>query len=70
MNEKFLNQNIDRLDVPCAVIDKLKENGITVIKQLCSKNKTYLKNLGLASIEINKLEVELQLLGLNLNSRY
>lgn len=41
MNEKFLNQNIDRLDVPCAVIDKLKENGITVIKQLCSKNKTY-----------------------------
>ena len=67
MNEKFLNQNIDRLDVPCAVIDKLKENGI---KQLCSKNKTYLKNLGLVSVEINKLEVELQLLGLNLNSRY
>ena len=70
MNEKFLNQNIDRLDVPCAVIDKLKEHGITVIKQLCSKNKTYLKNLGLVSVEINKLEVELQLLGLNLNSRY
>ena len=70
MNEKFLNQNIDRLDVPCAVIDKLKEKGITVIKQLCSKNKTYLKNLGLVSVEINKLEVELQLLGLNLNSRY
>ena len=70
MNEKLLNQSINRLDVPCTIIDILKKNEITVLRQLCSKNKTFLKKLGLTTSNTNKLEVELQLLGLNLKTNY
>lgn len=70
MSSKYLIQSIDRLDVPTKTIDLLKKNEIEKIAQLCDKTKTYLKNLGLNSIEISKLEIELQLLGLNINSNY
>lgn len=70
MDNKYLEQNIDRLDVPTKVIDLLKENKIVKIKQLCDKTKTHLKNIGLNSIEIEKLMIELQLLGLNINTNY
>lgn len=70
MSNKYLTQNIDRLDIPTRAIDLLKENGIEKIEQLCDKKRTYLKNLGLNSIEIDKLVIELQLLGLNINSNY
>lgn len=70
MNNKYLKQNIDRLDVPMQAINLLKENGIEEIKQLCNKTKTNLRNIGLNNAEINKLEIELQLLGLDINSNY
>ena len=70
MSSKYLKQSIDRLDIPTKAIDLLKKNGIEKIEQLCDKTKTYLKNLGLNSVEINKLEIELQLLGLNINTNY
>ncbi len=70
MSNKYLTQNIDRLDIPTKAIDLLKENGIEKIEQLCDKTKTYLKKLGLNSVEIDKLVIELQLLGLNINSNY
>ena len=44
----------------------LKKNGVETIKDLCSKTKTYLKNMRLSFYEINKIQVEVQLLGLNL----
>lgn len=70
MSNKYLEQNIDRLDIPSKAIDLLKEDKIIKIKQLCDKTRTYLKNLGLNSAEIDKLVIELQLLGLNINSNY
>lgn len=70
MSNKYLEQNIDRLDIPSKAIDMLKENKITKIKQLCDKTKTNLKNLGLNSVEIDKLVIELQLLGLNIKTNY
>lgn len=45
MNEKILNENIDRLNISCKTIELLKQNKITKIKQLCNKTKTYLKIL-------------------------
>ena len=70
MNNKYLKQNIDRLDIPIKAIEILKQNKITIIEQLCDKSKTYLKNLGLNSLEIEKLQIELQLLGLNIKTNY
>lgn len=64
---KLQNQNIDRLDIACATIETLKENKITKIGQLCNKTRTNLKDINLTSNEINKIDMELQLIGLNLN---
>ena len=66
MEEKYKMQNIERLDISCKVIEQLKNNKITKIGQLCNKTKTNLREMKLMSNEINKIEVELQLLGLNL----
>ena len=63
---KILKQSIERIDIDVRIIDLLKENGIMTIKDICSKSKTDLKELTLSFQEINKIQVELQLLGLNL----
>ncbi len=70
MREKILNEHIDYLNIPCNLIESLKEDEILFIKQLCSKSKTYLKNLGFTTHEVSKIETELQLLGLNLKTIY
>jgi len=63
---KVLKQSIERIDIDVRIIDLLKKNGIKTIKDICSKSKTDLKKLTLSFQEINKIQVELQLLGLNL----
>ena len=64
--KKILKQSIDRIDINMNILDLLKENGVITISDLCSKSKTDLKNLTLSFEEINKIQVELQLMGLNL----
>lgn len=64
--KKILKQSIDRIDINMNILNLLKENGIITISDLCSKLKTDLKNLTLSIQEINKIQIELQLLGLNL----
>jgi len=64
--EKILKQSIDRIDIDVRILNLLKENGINTIKDICRKSKTDLKELTLSFQEINKIQVELQLLGLNL----
>lgn len=68
MVDKIKEQSIERLDISCKTIDKLKENKITIIKQLSRKSKTDLKNIGLTANEYNKIEVEMELLGLCLKN--
>lgn len=65
-NMKIQNENIDRLDIACATIKILKENRIIKIGQLCKKTKTDLKEIKVDGKEINKIDIELQLIGLNL----
>ena len=64
--KKILKQSIDRIDINMNILNLLKENGIITISDLCNKSKTDLKNLTLSFEEINKIQVELQLMGLNL----
>ena len=63
---KYFNQFIDRLDVNQKSIDKLKENEIITLGNLSNYKKSQLKDMGLQQNEINKIEVELELLGLSL----
>lgn len=65
-NNKYFYQFVDRLDVNQKAIDKLKENEITTLGTLSNYKKSQLKEIGLLQNEINKIEVELELLGLTL----
>ena len=65
-NNKYFYQFVDRLDVNQNAIDKLKENEITTLGTLSNYKKSQLKDIGLLQNEINKIEVELELLGLTL----
>lgn len=66
MREKILKQSINRLNISDNTILILKENKINIISELCKKSKTDLKKIGLQQDEINKIQIELQLLGLNI----
>ena len=70
MYEKILNENIDRLDISCSIIDYLNKNNIEKINQLWKNTKKDLIKLKIDSVEIFNIENQLQLLGLNLKSSY
>lgn len=65
-NNKYFSQFVDRLDVNQKALDTLKENEITTLGKLSNYKKSQLKDMGLLQNEINKIEVELELLGLTL----
>lgn len=65
-NNKYFKQFVDRLDVNQKALDTLKENEITTLGELSSYKKSQLKDMGLVQNDINKIEVELELLGLTL----
>jgi len=65
-NNKYFKQFVDRLDVNQKALDTLKENEITTLGKLSKYKKSQLKDMGLLQNEINKIEVELELLGLTL----
>lgn len=64
MKKEFEKQNIEQLNISNATIKILKENKIIKIGQLCKKTKTDLKKMNLSNSEVNKIDIELQLLGL------
>ena len=70
MNEKIDKQNIERLDISDNAISILKTNGIKTIGQLRKKNRKDLKSYDMLQNDIKKIEVELELLGLNLKDSY
>lgn len=63
---KYVNQKIERLDIPVSEINILKDNKIDTLGNLCKYSKTDLKQFDLQTNNINKIQIELQLLGLNL----
>lgn len=68
MEQKMRNQSIDRLCVNDNILQVLRENNIINLGKLCDKNKNELKSIGLLQSEVNKVEVKLQLMGLNLKN--
>lgn len=68
MEEKLKSQSIRRLDVKDNVLEILEYNNVQNLGKLCGKSKSDLKKLDLTLNQINKIEVEMQLLGLNLRN--
>ena len=69
MEEKYKKQSIDRFEfIKQDMIDTLKDNNVKSLGQLASKTRTDLKNYGFENYEINKIDIELQLLGLGLKN--
>jgi len=66
MDDKILKQSIDRLDISDKTLSILKGNRVNIIADLCKKSKTDLKKLDIVQAEISKIQIELQLLGLNI----
>ena len=66
MEEKLKKQSINRLDIPDRAIKILENNGITMLGNLIDNSKSDLKKMGLEQFEINKINIELQLIGSNL----
>ena len=66
MDEKISKQSIYRLDISDDAINILNENKIKTIGQLCKKTKKDLKNYDLLQNDIKKIEIELQLIGLDI----
>lgn len=60
------NKYLDRLDINQNVIDKIREDKIITLGKLSDYKKSQLKDMGLLQNDINKIEVELELLGLTL----
>lgn len=69
MEEKYQKQSINRFDfITEEKMNILKQNNIKTLGQLSNKTKTDLRKYGFENFEINRLEIELQLLGLNLKN--
>lgn len=69
METKYEKQFIDRFTfIEEEKLTQMKNNNIKTLGQLSKHTRTDLKNLGFESFEINKIDIELQLLGLGLKS--
>ena len=64
---KYDKQSVDRFTfIKEEDLIQMKNNNIKTLGQLSKHTRTELKNLGFENFEINKIDLELQLLGLGL----
>lgn len=69
MEEKYTKQSIDRfLFIKENMLNVLKDDNVKTLGQLSNKTRTDLRNYGFEHYEINKIDIELQLLGLGLKN--
>ena len=67
MEEKYKKQSIERFNfISEDYLNKLKRDNVKTSGQLSNKSRKDLKDYGFENFEINKIDVELQLLGLGL----
>lgn len=66
MNNKYKEQSINNLNIEGRILEILEKNNICNLSKLCEKSKTELKRFELTQKEIDKIEIKLQLMGLNL----
>ena len=69
METKLLEKDISFLSLNKNINERLKENNIYTIKELCSMTKSDLRELSLEQNEINNIEIHLQLNGLDIKKK-
>lgn len=69
MEKKYEKQSIERFEfISEEHLNKLKQDNVVTLGQLSNKTRSDLKNYGFENSEINKINIELQFLGLNLKN--
>lgn len=68
MTSNLIEKSINKINLKENILNILYDNNIITIQKLCNQTKTDLKNISLTYKDIYKIEVELQLLGLNLKN--
>lgn len=63
---KDIYKEITELDIDNSLADTLKKNNINSIYDLCTYSRKDLSGLGMENTQINKVAIELQLMGLDL----
>lgn len=66
---KYVDNDIKKLNLNDTILFKLKEHGIIRIGELWNLNRTNLKDMDFSNEEINLIRIGLQLIGLDLNKR-
>lgn len=66
MSKKIVKQSVEKLLISDKGIEKLKENEIINISQLCEKSKAELKKIGIGLRDVRDIEMSLKLAGLDL----
>ncbi len=69
MKQKYLDSEIETLNIDSCTQNKLKINNIKYIKDLWILKRKDLKMINLTDKEINNIIVKLQLNGLDLNKK-
>lgn len=63
-----MKDDITAIKLSDKTVEVLKTNKVNTLNKLCMKTKTELRNIGLTAEEIRKIEIKLQLKGLDLNN--
>jgi len=64
MKDKLINQSINRLNMDDYLVDIFEKEDIKTLGELSRKSKKEIKSYGIRQETVNKLEIELELLGL------
>jgi len=64
MKNKLINQSINRLNMDDYLVNIFEKEDIRTLGELSSKSKKEIKSYGITQEAVNKLEIELELLGL------
>lgn len=64
MKNKLINQRINRLNMDDYLVNIFEKEDIRTLGELSSKSKKEIKSYGITQETVNKLEIELELLGL------
>lgn len=67
--KNYLELPVEKLDIKDNIVDKLKLNNIFFIKDIWCLKRKNLKDLDLNDSEINKIIIQLQLNGIDLNKK-
>lgn len=69
MNRIVLDDEINKLNLDLELKSKLNEKGLSTIRDVWMLKRTNLKEMGISDKEINKIIIQLQLCGYDLNKK-